>query len=123
MPVRAEGHALELDLELDRLGDVLDGELARQGEVSPWCPVIPVLVNVISGYFSASKKSPVRRWSSRPCWPVLTLAILMVAATLDWVGSSATVMLASNSPNWPRTLLTIMCLTTKPTRVCATSSV
>ena len=88
----------------------------------PACDLMPVLRNSIVGYFSASKKSPVRRWLSRSTWPVCTLAVWIVAVTDDCSGSSAMVMVASASEKLPRTLLTMRCRTTKPTRLCAASS-
>jgi len=45
------------------------------------------------------------------------LAVVIDAVTDDCSGSSAMVMVALASANWPRTLLTIRCRTTKPTRL------
>jgi hypothetical protein len=50
---------------------------------------MPVLVKVMVGYFSTSKKSAERRCASRSFWFVSMLAALIVNATVERVGSSA----------------------------------
>jgi len=50
------------------------------------CLLTPVEAKVISGYFSASKKSSLRRWPSRLASLVLTDAVLIVAAAAHWAG-------------------------------------
>jgi hypothetical protein len=69
---------------------------------------ICVLWNVISGHFSTSKKSALRRWSSR-CWfRVSTLAVLSTTVAWDLVMSSTS---AWNDPSIslkdPRTVVTM----------------
>ena len=53
---------------------------------SPPFGVILVLLNVISGYLSTSKKFALRRSSSRLALPVSMLAALIVSCTLDASG-------------------------------------
>ena len=76
-----------------------------------------VLWNVTSGYFSISRKSPLRRWLSRSGAPVVMLSALMTARTDDSSGFSAIVIAPLTSVNEPRTLLTIRWRATNPTVV------
>ena len=86
--------------------------------------VTPVLVKVMSGYCSLSKKSPERRWSSRCCWPVLMLLATMLTSTLELAGVAvSTWAVPVNSLNWPRTVATIAWRALKPRRLCAGSMV
>ena len=74
-------------------------------------------VNVIVGWVWMSKKSDVRRCSSRPASPVSTDAMSTVASRVEAVGSSAITMVPPNVANLPRTLETIMWRTLKFTVV------
>src|SRR5262249_30066525 len=77
--------------------------------------------NSIFGYFSTSKKSALRRCSSRRGSPLLTLAASTVADTDDWNGSSAIVIDPSRSPKTPRTVVQIRCRATNSTDDCDAS--
>src|SRR5690606_2794705 len=90
---------------------------------SPPSATMRLLLKVISGNFSTERKSSLRRWPSRSATPVLMLSVLMVSSAVDCSGSSAMVTVPEKSEKLPRTLLTIMCLTTKPMVVWATSRV
>jgi hypothetical protein len=79
--------------------------------------------NVRWGCDSTSKKSALRMWLSRLGSPVFTELSSTVAVTLDCSGSGAVMMVPSNLSKRPRTLLTIMCLTTKDTSECTGSIV
>src|SRR5450756_2445845 len=81
-----------------------------------------LLVNVSSGNTSTSRKSGLRRWSSRSWVRVSMLGALMVTLMLDCVGSSAMCSAPSNSPKRPLTLATIRCRASNSTVVCAGSS-
>ena len=70
---------------------------------------------VIVGCFSTSKKSALRMCASRCSWPVLIEERSTDAVTDDASGSSAVTIVPSNVSKRPRTLLTIMCLTTNET--------
>jgi hypothetical protein len=83
----------------------------------------PVERNVSVGCDSTSKKSALRMWLSRLGSPVFTELRSTVAVTLDCSGSGAVTMVPSNLSKRPRTLLTIMCLTTKDTSECTGSIV
>ena len=80
----------------------------------PSWPVMRVVWKVISGYFSTLRKPSLLRSASLAGTPVSTLAVLITSSADDWSGSSATMIFPENSPNRPRTLLTIRCLATKP---------
>jgi hypothetical protein len=95
---------------------------ARTKSEPEWLTTL-VLRNVISGWFSRSRKSPLRRCLSRSGEPVVMLPAPMVTSTDDCNGSSAIVMTPLTSVNEPRTLLTIRCLATKPTVLWAASRV
>ena len=98
---------------------------------SPWILALSaprvsmdVLRKVISGKVATSKKSGERRWSSRCCQLVSTLAVLMLTATADAAGSAASYStVPSKSSKTPRTVLIIMCLAAKPTLLCELSNV
>ena len=79
--------------------------------------------NVSVGCDSTSKKSALLMWLSRLGSPVFTELRSTVAVTLDCSGSGAVTMVPSNLSKRPRTLLTIMCLTTKDTSECTGSMV
>src|ERR1700728_514144 len=83
--------------------------------------VSPVLETVTVGKFGASRKSLVRRWSSRIPTPVLMLAAWASACSVEFSIGSATVKVPSNSENWPRTLVPTRWRATKPTTVWALS--
>ena len=70
---------------------------------------------VIVGCFSVWKKSSLRMWLSLVSLPVFTELRSTSAVTVEASGSGAVVMVPSNLSKRPRTLLTIMCLTTKDT--------
>ena len=79
-------------------------------------PAFSTLVDlkVIFGFFSASKKSGERRWSSRFCSRVSMLAVSITASTLDLVRSfSSSFTVPAVLPNSPRTLEIAMCRTVK----------
>ena len=80
-----------------------------------------MLVNVIVGYSSIRKKSPLLRCSSRFPVSVWTLAVTISTATEESSGRSATSICPENSVKRPRTLVS-MCRATNSTDVCATSS-
>ena len=83
-----------------------------------------VLRKVIAGHVAASKKSGERRWSSRCCQLVVTVAVWMATTTLDAAGfASSYSMVPSKSSKLPRTVLIIMCLAEKPTRLWELSNV
>ena len=74
-------------------------------------PVTFVLLKVISGCCSASKKSAERRWPSRSFSLVSTLPVLTLNATDDCSGlASSNWMVPSRSEKLPRTLV-IRCRT------------
>ena len=83
----------------------------------------PVLFRVMVGWFSASRKSFVRRWSSRIDWLVWMLAALTSASKVESSGFSATVKVPENSVKRPRTLVPIRWRATKPTSAWAGSTV
>jgi hypothetical protein len=83
----------------------------------------PVLRYSRVGCSSTFRKSGLFRCASRCSWLVVMLAAWIVAVTDDWSGSSAMVIVAAASPKYPRTLLTIRCRATKPTRAWLGSSV
>ena len=68
----------------------------------------------MTGYLAAAKKLPERKSSSRVWLPVVTEFMSTVTMAGDRSGSSAVTIWASNLSKCPRTLLTIMCLATKP---------
>src|SRR5438105_15243199 len=77
-------------------------------------PAFSTLVdlNVMSGHFAASKKSGDLRWPSRfSLWVSIDAASILTATAL-LVGSSLSQFnVEVTFANWPRTVLTIMCLT------------
>ena len=69
------------------------------------------------GYCSTSKKSAERRWPSRSGLPVLIEPGVMVSAIEEADGLAvSTWAVPSNSPNWPRTLVTMAWRAVKPSR-------
>ena len=78
---------------------------------------------VITGKLSVSKKSADVRCVSRSALPVSIEASCTVACTEEVSKLSPTRTVASNSLNWPRTLLTMRCRATKPTSLCEGSTV
>src|SRR3982751_498940 len=73
-------------------------------------------VNVISGHFWTSKKSGDFRWPSRFSLLVLMLAGSTFSSTRVFDGSSLSqAKVEENLGNCPRTVVTTMCLTEKPT--------
>ena len=67
------------------------------------------------GCFSTCRKSSLRTWLSRSPWLVVIDEASMTAWTVDCSGSAPVVNVPSTFSNLPRTLLTIMCRTLKPT--------
>jgi hypothetical protein len=117
VPPRAEpGSLLGAGESLDVNGDVglvADDDL---GAVGGQAEVEAVLVKVITGWRSTSKKSAERRWLSRMSLPVLTDDITICAVTEHADGSGPVTICPLTSPNIPRTRL-IRCRTAKPTTV------
>src|SRR5690606_8275154 len=75
----------------------------------------PVERKVHSGWFSTSKKSAERMWSSR-CWLFVSMERASIFAVTDEsVRFSAVTISPENSRKWPRTLLTIMWRTVNET--------
>ncbi len=75
------------------------------------------------GLFSTSKKSADFRCASRSAEPVSTEPSWATAVTCESVTVSPTLTVPSNSLNWPRTLVTIRWRATKPSSLCAASTV
>ena len=83
-----------------------------------------VEAKVHSGKFSASKKSADLRWPSRSALPVATLAALIVSLTHEAAGFAVSMWaVPCHSSNEPRTLVTIACRATKPSRLWLVSMV
>ena len=76
---------------------------------------------VIVGWFSTSKKSADRRWSSRPAVPVSIVLRSTDTLTVEAVMSSAVTMVPSKPVNLPRTL-PMRWRTVKPISVWVVSS-
>ena len=76
-----------------------------------------VLLKVRVGWFGTSKKSFVRRCSSRCSWLVWMLAAWTVTSTVEFSIGSATVKVPVTSVKRPRTLVPIRWRATKPTSV------
>ena len=73
-------------------------------------------LNVISGHFCTSKKSGDLRWPSRFSLLVLMLDGSTFSSIALLEGSSLfQLRVEENLGNWPRTVVTTMCLTEKPT--------
>jgi hypothetical protein len=81
-----------------------------------------VLLNVIAGYFSASRKSADLRWVSRSGSRVSIVAVSIVTSIdAGTVPSAGTSSVPCTPVKRPRTLAIIMCFTTNSTVVCAGS--
>src|SRR5437764_11161039 len=73
-------------------------------------------LNVMSGHFCTSKKSADLRWVSRFSLLVLMLAGSTFSSMSLFEGSSLfQLRVEENLGNWPRTVVTTMCFTAKPT--------
>src|SRR5947208_7255110 len=81
----------------------------------------PVLLNVSTGCFSISRKSPLLRCSSRFSVWVVMLPASISTSTRESSGDSPTSIVPVNSVNWPLTFDS-MCRATNPTTVWTTSS-
>ena len=92
-----------------------DDTLAELAPGSPGAEADALERKVIAGCFSTSKKSALRMWLSLVSFPVFTELRSTLAVTVDCTGSAAVSIVPSNVSNRPRTLLTIMCRTTKDT--------
>ena len=75
------------------------------------------------GWFSTSKKSADRMCASRCSWPVTIESSAISAVTEESSGSAPVTISPEKVVNLPRTLLTIMCRTEKPTSECTGSMV
>src|SRR6266545_5140617 len=80
-----------------------------------------VLLNVSTGYFSISRKSPLIR-----CWSLFSVCVVTLkkqtsTSTRESCGESPTSIVPENSVNWPRTFDS-MCRATNPTKVWTASS-
>src|SRR5260370_39780750 len=81
-----------------------------------------VVLKVIVGYLATSKKSGLFRWLSRLGSPVSIPATSIVASTVERVTSlSSSCTFPETLPNFPRTVLTIMCFTANKASECAPS--
>src|SRR2546426_4486230 len=81
-----------------------------------------LLLKMISGYFSASKKSAEPRCASRLASPVVMPFTWTVISKSPFSGRAVSSSIRPRAvPSLPRTVLSIMCLTEKLTEVCAGS--
>jgi hypothetical protein len=109
--VGVAAEAAELDVERDGLGDAADGELAVDLRVSTRTAVE---TKSMVGWFSASKKSFVRR-----CWSRFG-SLVSIEAMVAWAftelcsGVAPVTISASKSLNVPLTLLIMMWRMLKP---------
>ena len=78
--VEVVGDAAELDIELDRTGDVADGQVAVERPVAGNLPRTPVDRNAIVGRRSTSSNSALRTSASRSELPVSIEAMPIVAS-------------------------------------------
>src|SRR5207247_10475451 len=82
-----------------------------------------LLLKVMVGYFSTSRKSPERRCLSRFSSPVSSVAASMVTSTDEFVGLfSSRLSFTSNLLNRPLTVVIIMCFAENCTAEWAGSS-
>jgi hypothetical protein len=116
--VRVLAEATEVEVERDGLGDTLDGEVSVNLEVALF---LAVETKSMVGYFSASKKSPVRRWPSRLGSLVLIDSTLACAVTLESRGFSPVTRVPSKRSNVPRTFEIIRWRMLKLTSECVGS--